>query len=162
MIKMLCITSCTARKSKAAGYAGTFYEGLQHKYVLDGIRAIRDILGPESIDLKIISAKYGLLDELDHIEPYNVTFNDMKHDEIIQTARELKIHEDLQKKVPYYNIVFYLLGIEYLKTLELPFWQDALTNHIFLVSPAYQSIITDFTHNRKKGHKDHRDKLFRI
>ena len=141
-------------------YAGIFYEGLQHKYVLDGIRGIRDVLGPESIDLNIISAKYGLLDQLDLVEPYDVSFNNMKNDEIIQTARDLKIHEDLQAKVPEYNIVFYLLGLNYLKTLELPFYYDACTQHVFLISPAYQSMVTEFTHDRKKGQQDHRENYF--
>ena len=142
---------------KKPGCAGIFYQGLQHKYTLDGIRAVRKVLGPESIDFGIVSAKYGLLNEMDLIEPYDVSFNSMKHDEIIRTARNLKIHEDLQEKVPHYNVVFYLMGLDYLKALELPFWRDGITQHIFLVSPAYQSIITEFTHNRKKGHQDHRD-----
>ena len=142
---------------KKPGCAGIFYQGLQHKYVLDGLRAIRKALGSESIDFGIISAKYGLLNEMDIIEPYDVSFNSMKHDEIIRTARNLKIHEDLQEKVPNYAIVFYLMGLDYLKALELPFWRDGITQHIFLVSPAYQSIITDFTTDRKKGHSDHRD-----
>ena len=145
---------------KKPGCAGIFYEGLHHKYALDGIRAIRKVLGPESIDFGIISAKYGVLNEMDFIEPYDLSFNTMKHDEIINHARDLKIHEDLQEKVPNYNVVFYLMGLDYLKALELPFWRDGITQHIFLVSPAYQSIITDFTHNRKKGHQDHRDNYF--
>ena len=159
-MRMLCVTSCTAKKAKSAGAAGLFYEGLQHKYTLDGIRAIRDTLGPESIDFNIISAKYGLLDELDVIEPYNVTFNDMRHDEIITAARDLNIHKDMQKKVANYDIIFYLLGLNYLKTLELPFLRDSLTNHLFLISPQGKSIIEDFTHERKKGHSDHRFNYF--
>ena len=157
---MLCVTSCTAKKSAIAGCAGLFYEGLQHKYVLDGIRAIRDTLGAESIDLNIISAKYGLLDELDLVEPYNITFNDMKHDEIIRTARELDIHRDMQRKITDYDMIFYLLGLDYLKALELPFLRDGLINHLFLISPQGKSIIEKFTHDRKKGHSDHRDNYF--
>ena len=157
---MLCVTSCTAKKAKVPGVAGLFYEGLQHKYVLDGIRSIREILGPESIDLSIISAKYGLLDELKIIEPYDISFNTMKHDEIIGTARELNIHRDMQKKVVNYDVVFYLLGLDYLKALELPFLRDGLTNHLFLISPQGKSIIEGFTHDRKKGHSDHRDNYF--
>ena len=159
-MRMLCVTSCTAKKAKKPGVAGVFYEGLQHKYVLEGIRSIRKILGPESIDLSIISAKYGLLDELDIIEPYDVTFNDMRHDDIIRTSRELNIHRDMQKKVVNYDIVFYLLGLNYLKTLELPFLRDGLTNHFFLISPQGKTIIEKFTHDRKKGHSDHRDNYF--
>ena len=159
-MRMLCVTSCTAKKAKVPRVAGVFYEGLQHKYVLEGIRSIRQTLGPESIDLSIISAKYGLLDELDIIEPYDVTFNDMKHDEIIKTARELNIHDDMQKKVVNYDIVFYLLGLNYLKTLELPFDRDGLTNHFFLVSPVGKSIITKFTEERRDEHWDHRDNYF--
>ena len=159
-MRMLCVTSCTAKKANVSGVAGLFYEGLQHKYVLDGIRSIRDILGPDSIDLSIISAKYGLLDEMDIIEPYDVSFNTMKHDEIIKTARELNIHEDMQGKVVDYDVVFYLLGLDYLKALELPFFRDGLTNHLFLISPLGKTIIEKFTHDRKKGHSDYRDNYF--
>lgn len=159
-MRILCVTSCTAKKSATAGCAGLFYEGLQHKYALDGLRAIRDTLGPESIDFNIISAKYGLLDEMNFIEPYNITFNDMKHDEIIKTARELNIHDDMQEKVADYDIIIYLLGLNYLKTLELPFYRDSMVTHLFLTSPSYRSMIEEFTSEGRVGHQDHRFNYF--
>ena len=159
-MRMLCVTSCTAKKDNKPGVAGLFYKGLQHKYALEGIQNIRKVLGSESIDFNIISAKYGLLNELDIIEPYDVSFNTMKHDEIIKTARELNIHRDMQRKVADYNVVFYLLGIDYLKALELPFLRDGLTNHMFLISPTYKSLIEEFTHERRRGHSDYRTNYF--
>ena len=159
-MRMLCVTSCTAKKANVPGIAGVFYEGLQHKYVLDGIHGIRQTLGAEAIDFNIISAKYGLLNELDIIEPYDVTFNNMKHDEIIKRAKELNIHRDLQRKVADYDMIFYLLGLNYLKTLELPFHAERDTTHLFLMSPRYTHMITKFCDNGKFRTNENRKNYF--
>ena len=150
-MRTLVITSCTAKKMKVPGHAGIFYQGLQHLYVLEGIRNIRDALGPDSVDLGIISAKYGFLNELDYIEPYNVTFNTMSKDEIISTARNLKIHDKVESKVNQYDLVIYLLGKEYVQALELPFHREESTTHIFLLGPIHEHLITKFYGNENKN-----------
>ena len=140
-VKRLILTSCTAKKDTKPGPAGTFYKGLGHQYVVDGVRSIREALGPESVDLKIVSAKYGVLNEMDIIEPYDMTFRGMATEEIIEHSRSLKIHEQLQEEIPHYSLVIYCLGADYMKALELPFMRDGCTTHFFMLGKTHENLL---------------------
>ncbi|MEH7253138.1 queuine/other tRNA-ribosyltransferase, partial [Neobacillus niacini] len=53
--------------------AKDMYTGQQHLWVMEGINNLREKYGDNIVDLAIVSAGYGLLDEDQEIVPYNVT-----------------------------------------------------------------------------------------
>jgi hypothetical protein len=146
MLKTLVITSCTGEKrykpdeqlmqndfidntnlSLKEGYlkeyqqtAGRMYTGLQHLRLMEGIEVLRNTFQSESIDLNIVSAGYGLINEDKVIVPYEVTFNSMNSKQVLEWSKYLNIKEDLEKKIKGYDLVFFLLGDKYLKSLQLP------------------------------------------
>lgn len=79
-MRVLIITSCTARKADTPLPAGEFYFGEQHRRLMLGIKAFRERGG--SVDLYIISAEYGMMWGGRSVEPYNRSFVGMSKKEI--------------------------------------------------------------------------------
>ncbi|MGE9810295.1 DUF6884 domain-containing protein [Ferroplasma acidiphilum] len=78
----LLLVSCTKRKSSGSGKAINVYDG-QYFHV------IRKRYRPDAgIDIKIISAKYGLIDADDEIDPYDHKM----------TAKDAKIYKQAYEK----------------------------------------------------------------
>ena len=145
MIKTLIITSCTGEKKyhpenqliqedfenisrlktrakQLKDYqcpAGDMYTGMQHLRLMEGIKSLREKLGKNIVDLCIVSAGYGLIDESQMIVPYEVTFNTMNIAGIAEWSRKLKIHESLSNTIKKYDLVFFLLGDKYLRAASL-------------------------------------------
>ncbi len=120
-IRVLIVTSCTGKKrfkptnqltiedfkddqklsdgskilSGFACPAGQMYTGLQHLRVIESTSILRSCLGEKAVDLKILSAGYGLISENELIVPYSVTFSSMKSDEASLWGNILKIHEPI-------------------------------------------------------------------
>ena len=169
--KILVVTSCTGKKKfkldkqliltdfynpkvlnkkekqlkKYACCATQMYTGLQHLRLVEGVKILRNILGEKVIDLVIISAGYGLIHEYDTIVPYSVTFNKMKVEEINNHASFLNIHDDLERLIPNYNLVFFLLGENYLRSLQFPFKTDREKILFFLASQKSLNLIPDLS-----------------
>ena len=125
------------RESELSDYAcdaAALYTGTQHLRLMEGIKLLRESLGFESLDLKILSAGYGLVDEKQMLVPYEVTFNVMKAGEIDSWGRSLQIKEDLEAAIEPYNLVFFLLGDNYLRAAQLPIESHSEKTFIFLTS----------------------------
>lgn len=114
--------------------AAQMYTGLQHLRVMEGVNILRSHLGKEAVDLKILSAGYGLISEDQEIFPYSVTFNSMKNDELSSWGNFLKIHDEFQQAIIGYDLVFILLGDKYLRALNLPVKTQPNQTFIFLAS----------------------------
>jgi hypothetical protein len=100
--------------------AWRMYTGAQHLRLMEGLQSLRQEHSSIAIDLKILSAGYGLIDEDKSIVPYEVTFSGMKQLEIVQQSKILKIHQTVESAIHNYDLIFLLLGDNYLKTIELP------------------------------------------
>ncbi|MFG0216646.1 tRNA-guanine transglycosylase DpdA [Brevibacillus porteri] len=98
--------------------AGEMYTGSQHLALMEGVKKYR--LDGGHIDVSVISAGYGLLDESDFIVPYEVTFNTMNSQTIKSWSKQQGISEQLQEKVKNYDLVFFLLGDKYLQSVLWP------------------------------------------
>lgn len=95
--------------------AKKMYTGQEHEYIKEAVRELEDYV---SVDWKIISAGYGMLDSDDEIVPYEVTFNDSE----VNTrdwSEEIGIPRDFLSAVEDYDLVIVALGTEYLKGLDL-------------------------------------------
>jgi hypothetical protein len=53
------------------------YTGQQHKRLLAGIKEAERRVPGLDVDLRIVSAGYGLIPDSNRIAPYEATFNDM-------------------------------------------------------------------------------------
>jgi Queuine tRNA-ribosyltransferase len=100
--------------------AAEMYTGMQHIQLMEGVQNLRKTLEQPAIDVVIISAGYGLIPEERLIAPYEVTFNAMKGHEIDSWAKQLKIHHSVEEIIPDYDLIFVLLGEQYLRAIALP------------------------------------------
>jgi Queuine tRNA-ribosyltransferase len=105
---------------KFACPAWQMYTGAQHLRLMEGIHLLRQVCHKAIIDLKILSAGYGLVDENRQIVPYEVTFNGMKRSEIDEWSSQLRIHEAVEVAAQNYDLIFLLLGDSYLRAINFP------------------------------------------
>ena len=125
-MKVLVISSCTSKKLNHNAPAAKMYTGQQHTLLMEGVNQVRACHGQSSLDVAIISAEYGLLNENDVIAPYNVTFQGMKKAEILEKSRRLQLRERVAALIARYDVVFFLLGKEYVQALQLPLEESGL------------------------------------
>lgn len=123
-----------AELAEFASPAGQLYTGAQHKLAMEGVHTLREVLGDEAIQIQILSAGYGLIPEEQVIVPYEVTFNSMKGSEVDQWAQSLNIHTDFEQILQGYDLVFVLLGDNYLRAVQLPVNTRSDQTLIFLAS----------------------------
>lgn len=95
--------------------AGQMYTGQQHLRVMEGVQLLRQSFGRETVDVMILSAGYGVIPEDKNIRPYEVTFNTMKGYQIDEWAKCLEIRQVLERVIVSYDLVFMLLGENYLR-----------------------------------------------
>lgn len=160
--RVLVVTSCTGKKrlkpenqlrlddfknlelnhsrlAELAEYAcpaSQIYTGVQHLRTMEGVSILRQVFGAQTVDLVILSAGYGLIREDKKIFPYEVTFNTMKSEEVDQWATILNIHADFARTIENYDLIFVLLGENYLRSLKLPV-KTHIEQNIILPGTAY-------------------------
>lgn len=120
--------------------AGEMYTGAQHLRLMEGVKLLRKVGGTKNndsditVDVGIISAGYGLINEKTMIVPYEVTFNTMKGQEVDEWAQFLDIHKAFEQLISDYDLIFVLLGENYLRALNLPVKTNSNQTFIFLAS----------------------------
>jgi hypothetical protein len=114
------------------------YKGMQHRQLRLAVENLRRVFGHAIVDVKIISAGFGLLDETTLVPPYNATFNDLPGSEVHRLARLLGVPQKLENliKTQEYSCAFFLLGDAYLQAIELPFAQAPSFPCLFLSGPS--------------------------
>lgn len=169
MLKTLIITSCTGEKRNKPNNqlvqsdflnkdilslrenelmtfktsAENMYTGMQHLRLMEGIDNLRKSFGREIVDLAIVSAGYGLLSEEEEIVPYEVTFSSMKSKQLDEWAENLNIHNDVCELIKGYDMVFFLLGDKYLRSIKLPLEVKENQRLIFFASKTSKKLIPD-------------------
>ena len=123
--------------------AAEMYTGQQHRYLMEGLEQIQETYGQAVVDLHIISAGYGLLRECDVIVPYNVTFTGLKKRKLLARSDSLQIPERVGTLIANYELVFFLLGKEYVQALRLPFQVPEMVTQLFLLGDSYRDLIPD-------------------
>ena len=116
--KILVLTSCSLkkRKSKEPLKANELYKG-------DFFMKVRDFAFKYDFDLKIISAKYALIDSDEKISFYNVR---IKNQEDIERLRKM-VGPKIKKIEPLYDKILLIMGEDYKKIIE-PFRNDKFLN----------------------------------
>lgn len=121
--------------------AGDIYTGMQHLRLMEGVRLLRGALGKGSLDVKILSAGYGLIPENRVIVPYEVTFNNMKAVEFDAWTDYLDLHQAISSAIASYDLIFFLLGDNYLRAASLPLLSRSDQAFVFLASRSQASAV---------------------
>lgn len=100
--------------------ARKLYAGRQQQYVSDAVDSLR--ANDHSVDRYFISAGFSLVTENEKLPPYNVTFADMTVAEVESRAESLEIAEQTCNVISSasYDIVFFPLGSDYYRAINLP------------------------------------------
>jgi hypothetical protein len=125
------------REAELAPYslpAGKLYTGKQHLYMMNGISRLRSRFGAPACSLKVISAGYGLVDEEQPIVPYNATSQRKRSKWILDRSRRLGIPEAVRTAIRSFDCVMFLLGKEYLMSIELPLHPSLGQRFVFFTS----------------------------
>ncbi len=117
--------------------AGQLYRGRQHRQLMQGVELLRQTFGHAVVDVKIISAGFGLVDEEQPLPPYNATFADLPPSKILAIAQRLRIRQKIDALMrDSYDCAFFLLGESYLLSIGLPFPQKPNFPCLFLAGPS--------------------------
>jgi len=123
-----------AELSRWALPAVRLYTGMQHRYMMKGVDAIRRRFGSAACVLKIVSAGYGLVDEDRSLVPYEATFQRKRPRWISERAHRLGIPQALRQAIRDFEVVIFLLGKEYLLSTHPPLVPTSNQRFIFLTS----------------------------
>lgn len=122
--------------------ASQLYQGRQHRLFLQGVELLRRAFGPDVVDVKIISAGFGLVDEDQRLPPYNATFAGQSSSTIRSVANRLRIPQKIQELLTSpYDCAFFLLGESYLLSLHPALSQLPAFPCLFLASPSSRKYI---------------------
>jgi hypothetical protein len=100
--------------------AGQMYKGRQHTLMMNGVNRLRAGFTKALFDVSIVSAGYGLISEERRIAPYDITFQGKGLPWARERGAALKIPTMTRELLPQYQVVLFLLGKEYLSSLESP------------------------------------------
>jgi hypothetical protein len=117
------VTSLSGAEKRAKAWlrpAGKMYKGSQHTLMMRGVEHLPTNFSLATFDVAIISAGYGLISERKMIAPYDATFKGKGNPWIRERREGLKIPANTRKLLSDYQVVFFLLGKEYLTSLNLP------------------------------------------
>jgi hypothetical protein len=89
--------------------ARELYTGWQHRYMMNGVDAIRHPFGTPACSVKIISAGYGLIDEEQRLVPYEATFQGQRRKWIRDRSTTLGIPSAVRNAVVGFDVVLFLL-----------------------------------------------------
>lgn len=120
--RVLVVSACSARKLKTDTpvFARDLYLGAAHRLVVNAVAKLRTCPDTQ-VDLAIVSAGYGLLDEYDLVLPYDASFRGGRK-AARETAQRLRIREQLTDRLSgHYSLALFVLGRVYLDALAPPF-----------------------------------------
>jgi hypothetical protein len=126
-----------SRETELANWAlpaADLYMGWQHRYMMNGVNAIRRRFGSERCVVRIISAGYGLVDEDRSLVPYDATFHGKRPTWIYERAQRLGIPQALRQAIQDFEVVVFLLGKEYLLSTHPPLVPAPKQRFVFLTS----------------------------
>lgn len=142
-MRILVVSSGSSRQLPCKAPAAELYTGQQNRHLMEGLEQVRRVHGKRAIDLSLISEKYGLLGERDVIEPYDCAFQGLKNEHILKHSERLQLHKRAKALIMPYDLVFFLLGKEYVQALKLPFEDSEAIAQIFLLGPTHEALIPD-------------------
>jgi hypothetical protein len=99
--------------------AEALYDGLQHRRLMSGVRGCANDPSMH-IDLRIVSAGYGLIKASRRIAPYDVTFEKMSKAAAIQWGQKIGIPKGFRALMSQqFDLGLVLLGSRYLEVCDI-------------------------------------------
>ncbi len=114
--------------------ARELYTGWQHRYMMNGVDAIRHRFGTSACSVKIVSAGYGIVDEEQRLAPYEATFQGQGPKWIRDRSERLGIPTAVRNAVVGFDVVLFLLGKEYLVSTHPPLAPGPSQRFVFFTS----------------------------
>src|ERR1035437_8863083 len=114
--------------------AGELYTGWQHRYMMNGVKALRNRFRSPACSVKIVSAGYGLADETQGLVPYEATFQGKPARWVHEQSNRLGIPTAIREAVIGYDAVMFLLAKNYLISTHPPLTPGLKQRFIFLTS----------------------------
>lgn len=116
---VLVLTSCTGRKDPAALSGGLaaedLYVGEQHRRLMRGVRDLRAAAGV-GIDLRILSARHGVVRGSRRLRAYDNSFSGLGGPEIDRAAEALRVRGSLRNLLRgEHSLILLLLGEDYMR-----------------------------------------------
>lgn len=120
-MKLLVISNCTSGKVAEATTARELYRGRTHRLVRSAIDGLRD--AGHEVDWRIVSAKHGVIDELDVIEPYSETFTYLSPSARRALGSKLEIPQQLRDEIVSgdHDRAYVVLTSPYLTAAAMPY-----------------------------------------
>lgn len=118
--RILVVSSCTGLKARSGrAPAEDLYLGQHHVRLMEGVRTARES-GHFEIDLRIVSAGYGLVRATDELAPYDFTFQGMGAQMRRDRSDRLSLPRDIRKTLGQpYDLGIVLLGHDYLSACQI-------------------------------------------
>lgn len=121
--------------------AAVMYTGQQHVRAMRGVQAMRGVLGPQGVDVAIVSAGYGLIQEGRMIAPYDVTFTGMSSRAIRERGARLGLPRAVRTELRGYELVFSLLGSAYLTAITPPLPAEPGQRIVYFAKPGEAALV---------------------
>ncbi|MHB0885791.1 MAG: DUF6884 domain-containing protein [Bacillota bacterium] len=135
-------SGCLAeRERKLAPFmrpAAQMYSGDQHVRMMRGVKYLRRALGPDTVNVWILSAGYGLIEESRMIAPYEATFNAMGRREAAAWAEKLSAGRGVRAAIVGVPLALFLLGERYLAATRPPILPEPGQRLVFLAKPSLE------------------------
>lgn len=117
---VLVLTSCTGRKDPAAASGGLaaedLYVGEQHTRLMRGVRALRDGRNDIDVDLRILSARHGVVRGSRRLRTYDASFSGLGGPAIDRAAEDLRVRGALRTLLRQErDLILFLLGEDYMR-----------------------------------------------
>lgn len=141
-MKILVISSCSARQNKKPMPAAELYKGTEHERIKAGLgkvwedRQNNDI----SVDWRLVSTGHGLIYKEHVLEPYDVSTEES------QMLKSKELHKNIEVSIKDYDLVFFLLGNKFYIGQRLdkrPFEVSEGVTQIFLLGDSFKYLIPD-------------------
>jgi hypothetical protein len=135
------LTCCTAAKKPLPQPAEELYLGQQHRELMRGVYAFREA-NHGTLELKIVSAKHGLLRSDETIWPYDETFRDLTKAKLRDRSTAL----ELPQKVAAYmempaDVRLILLGRDYLEACAIDFTKPMTALTVMFYQPSSAHLV---------------------
>lgn len=135
------LTSCTAAKKPSPAPAEELYLGQQQRELMRGVYVFREARHG-SLELKIVSAKHGMLRSDEMVSPYNETFRDVPRPKIRDAGIRLGLPEKAQAFMnEQVDVKLILLGRDYLDACAIDFSRPMASYTVLFNQPASAHLV---------------------
>lgn len=125
--------------------AKKLYIGRQQGYITNAIAKLEEV--GDTVDRVFVSAGFGVVDDETMLPPYEATFSGLPVEKIDERSRELGIHDDISSLLDSrdtYDVVFFALGQDYYRAIDLRSLLDDLPASTFVAQFNHEDLSAEY------------------